>query len=74
MPYILDRLGQLFLETHSQKPIILQVEKQKIRIQINKNNCTYFQAFYAVFHNTIKQAEKSGDTQCRISNLTEAVT
>ncbi|KAM6276202.1 LOW QUALITY PROTEIN: dynein axonemal heavy chain 11 [Spheniscus humboldti] len=31
-------------------------------------------AFNAVFHKAIKQAEKSGDIQCCISNLTEAVT
>ncbi|KAM6412695.1 LOW QUALITY PROTEIN: dynein axonemal heavy chain 11 [Pluvialis apricaria] len=31
-------------------------------------------AFNAVFHKAIKQAEKSGDTQCCVSNLTEAVT
>lgn len=75
MPCILDCLGQLFLEAYSQNPIILQLEKQKSRIQINKNNCTYFQAFNAVFHKAaIKQAEKSGDIQCHISNLTAAVT
>ncbi|KAM6210848.1 LOW QUALITY PROTEIN: dynein axonemal heavy chain 11 [Sarcoramphus papa] len=31
-------------------------------------------AFNAVFHKAIKQAEKSRNIQCRISNLTEAVT
>ncbi|KAK4826757.1 hypothetical protein QYF61_011125 [Mycteria americana] len=31
-------------------------------------------AFNAVFHKAIQQAEKSGDIQCHISNLTEAVT
>jgi len=74
VPCISDCLGQLFLEAYSQKWIILQVEKQKSRIQINKNSCTYCHAFNAVFHKAIKQAEKLGDIQCHISNLIEAVT
>lgn len=71
---ILNCLGQLFLEGYSQKLIILRVEKQKIRIQINKNNCTCFQAFNVVLHKAIKQAENAGNIQCHISNLKIAVT
>ncbi|KAM9287928.1 LOW QUALITY PROTEIN: dynein axonemal heavy chain 11 [Cariama cristata] len=34
----------------------------------------FTEAFDAVFHKAIRQTEKSGDIQCYISNLTEAVT